>query len=203
MERWKHSILLDRRSMALGLLLVAGRARAQTSCAPPVVLFVCPAGSVKSAIAREMLRKRAATAGVRVQAQSRGIHPEDHVSPGLAANLKADGIDPASEAARTFVGTDAARADIVIAFDEATKIPALSRPGPGTFPRGIPITLRPRPHSPRASTIFWPSCARVRTPGVREPIGDPDSSGRRHPRRCAGLHGRLPGQVRVVGTPGP
>ena len=127
MQRWKHPILLNWRSVALGLLFVAGRAGAQTPCAPPVVLFVCPAGTVKSAIARETLRKRAATAGILVQAQSRGIHPEDHVSPGLAASLKADGIDPASEAARTFVDADAARADIVIAFDEAAKVPALSR----------------------------------------------------------------------------
>ena len=127
MERWKHPVTLDRRSVALGLVLVAGRAEAKTPCAPPVVLFVCPAGTVKSAIARETLRKRAAAAGVPVQAQSRGIHPEDHVSPGLAANLKADGIDPASEPARAFVDTDAATADVLIAFDEAAKVPALSQ----------------------------------------------------------------------------
>ena len=127
MERWKHKVTLDRRSVALGLLLFAGRAKAATPCAPATVLFVCPAGTVKSAIARETLRKRAAAAGVQVQAQSRGIHPEDHVSPGLAANLKADGIDPAAEPARTFVDADAARADVVIAFDEAAKVPALSQ----------------------------------------------------------------------------
>lgn len=127
MRPWTHPVTLHRRSVALGLLLMAGRARAQAPCAPPVVLFVCPAGTVKSAIARETLRKRAATAGILVQAQSRGIHPEDHVSPGLAANLKADGIDPASEPARTFVDADAARADVVVAFDEAAKVPALSQ----------------------------------------------------------------------------
>jgi protein-tyrosine-phosphatase len=127
MERWRYPVTLHRRSVALGLLLVAGRAGAKTPCAPPVVLFVCPAGTVKSAIARETLRNRAATAGVLVEAQSRGVHPEDHVSPGLAANLKADGIDPASEPARAFVDADAKRADVVIAFDEAAKVPALSQ----------------------------------------------------------------------------
>jgi protein-tyrosine-phosphatase len=116
----------SRRSIALALLLAPSVVRAQAApCAPPTVLFVCPAGTVKSAIARETLKARAAAAGVPVRVQSRGLHLEDHVSPGLAANLRADGLDPAAEPARQLQDADAGRADIVIAFDEAAQAPSL------------------------------------------------------------------------------
>ncbi len=117
---------LTRRSAAFALLLAPLAARAQAPpCSPPTVLFVCPAGTVKSAIARETLRARAAQAGVAVHVQSRGLHPEDHVSPALAANLRADGLDPAAEPARQFQDADIGQADIVIAFDEAAQASAL------------------------------------------------------------------------------
>ena len=118
---------LTRRALT-GLLLAAPTAlRAQPApCGPPpTVLFVCPAGTVKSAIARESLKARAARAGVPVRVQSRGLKVEDHVSPGLAANLTADGIDPTAEPARPLADGEVAAADIVIAFDDAAKAPAL------------------------------------------------------------------------------
>jgi protein-tyrosine-phosphatase len=80
---------------------------------------------VKSAIARETLKRRAAEQGVPVSVTSRGVHVEDHVSQGLAANLKADGLDAALETPRALASTDVSAADIVVAFDEATQIPAL------------------------------------------------------------------------------
>ena len=126
MERWKPTLSLSRRSVALGVLLLAGRAQAGTQpCAPPTVLFVCPAGTVKSAIARETLKRRAAQAAVAVNVASRGIHPEDHVSPALKASLAADGIDPRAEPVKALAPDDLARADIVIAFDEAAQAPGL------------------------------------------------------------------------------
>src|SRR4051794_30176677 len=89
---------LSRRVVVLAALAAPAALPAQAApCAPPTVLFVCPAGTVKSAIARETLKRRAAASGVRVRVVSRGVHPEDHVSPALAANLRADGIDPAAE----------------------------------------------------------------------------------------------------------
>ncbi len=101
-------------------------ARTTRAACPPVrVLFVCPAGSVKSAIARETLRKRAAAEGVSVIVASRGVHPEDHLSATLAAKLKRDGIDPASEPLRGLMPSDIAQADLIIAFDEAADEPAL------------------------------------------------------------------------------
>jgi len=94
-------------------------------CPVPQVLLVCPAGTVKSAIAREVLKRRAAARGVPLVATSRGVTPEDHVSPALAAHLRADGIDPGAQPLRRFDPADAAAADVVIAFDEAAQVPAL------------------------------------------------------------------------------
>ena len=117
---------LSRREVAVGILAAATAAQAHAAPCPPLrVLFVCPAGTVKSAIARETLRRRAAAARVSVHVESRGLHPEDHVSAGLAANLRADGVDPAAEPVRTFSEADLGGADIVVAFDEAAQAPAL------------------------------------------------------------------------------
>ena len=120
------------RHVSRRLVLFAGLAAPATlkaapqPCEPPRVLFVCPAGTVKSAIARETLRQRASAAGVPVRVISRGISPEDHVSPELAARLKGDGIDPTAEPARALTAADVANADIVIAFDAAAQSPLLS-----------------------------------------------------------------------------
>lgn len=92
---------------------------ARAACAPPRVLFVCPYGTVKSAIARETLRRRAAEAGVAVEARSRGVDIQDHVSPRLAAALRADGLDPAAEPARKLASADLTPGQIVVVFDEA------------------------------------------------------------------------------------
>lgn len=119
--------LHSRRSAVLVLLCAPALARAQSGPCPlaPVVLFVCPAGTVKSAIAREALKARAAAVGIPVRVFSRGIQPEDHVSPDLAAKLRADGIDPAAEPVLSLAAADVAAADIVIAFDEAAASPML------------------------------------------------------------------------------
>lgn len=116
-----------RRALVGGLILLAAPAAVAGTvpCRAPRILFVCPAGTVKSAIARETLKRRAAQQGVPVFVTSRGLHPEDHVSPALATNLEADGIDPRSEPLRALAASDLAAADIVIAFDEAAQAPAL------------------------------------------------------------------------------
>ncbi|ENZ82891.1 MULTISPECIES: low molecular weight phosphatase family protein [Caulobacter] len=133
-----HRSGLSRRSaLVFGLLLLPGVASAGDStsvsasanpraCAPYRVLFVCPAGTVKSAIAREVLRRKAPAWQVPIEVRSRGLKIEDHLYPELAERLHADGIEPTSEPARTFALADAAWADIVIAFDEAAAAPGLS-----------------------------------------------------------------------------
>lgn len=121
-----RSLTLHRRGAAFGLFALALPASvAAKPCAPPQVLFVCPFGTVKSAIARETLKARAAQAGVAVRVQSRGLHLADHVSPTLAARLRADGIDPAAEPARELQPADVSQADIVVAFDDAAQAPLL------------------------------------------------------------------------------
>ena len=119
--------VLSRRTFAAALLFAPTglRATAIPCPPPPIVLFICPAGSVKSAIARETLKARAAKAGLSVRAQSRGLKPDDHVSPGLLTNLKADNLDPAAEPLRALRAEDVSAAAIVIAFDEAAADPML------------------------------------------------------------------------------
>jgi protein-tyrosine-phosphatase len=120
--------LQRRHLLAAGLLLLGGQATAgEAPCAPPHVLFVCPVGTVKSVIARETLKRRAAERGVAVRVASRGVHPQDHLSPGLAANLKADGIDPHAEPIRALAPADLVDVDVVVAFDEAAQAPGLAR----------------------------------------------------------------------------
>jgi protein-tyrosine-phosphatase len=119
-----HNPFLTRRLMVAGLVATPSAALA-AACAPTRVLFVCPSGTVKSAIAREVLRGRIAAVGLPASVVSRGLKLEDHVSPALAANLRADGLDPAREPAIALTEADVARADIVIAFDDAADAPAL------------------------------------------------------------------------------
>jgi protein-tyrosine-phosphatase len=126
--------LVHRRHLLIALLAAGPTLVHAAPCPPPRVLFVCPAGTVKSAIARETLKRRAAERGVAVQAGSRGVHPEDHVSPGLAANLKADGIDPRAEPVRTFTPADLAGATVVVTFDEAAQAPGLAQARPWDIP---------------------------------------------------------------------
>jgi len=89
------------------------------------VLFVCPKGSVKSAIAREKLRREVKARGLAVDVQSRGVTPENDISPGLAAHLKEEGVNPLADPIRRFTRADAERSDVVIAFDEAASAPGL------------------------------------------------------------------------------
>jgi protein-tyrosine-phosphatase len=117
------SLPLSRRKLVLALLLVP----TPLTAAPcrPKVLFVCPAGTVKSPIAREMLKQAAAARGVAVDVRSRGLTPEDHVSEALAARLRADGLNPAAEPALPLTREDVAVADVVVAFDAAAQSPLL------------------------------------------------------------------------------
>lgn len=111
----------------LALLTLPPPVYGGTACWTTRVLFVCPMGSVKSAIAREKLRREAKLRGLAVDAHSRGVKPELDISAGLAAHLKEEGINPLADPLRQFVKTDADHADIVIAFDEAAMAPGLER----------------------------------------------------------------------------
>ncbi|MEQ1616855.1 MAG: hypothetical protein ABL883_00740 [Terricaulis sp.] len=81
------------------------------------VLFVCLHGTVKSPIAREHMRRMVAERGLQANIQSRGIAPEDAVTPQLAAALAADGIDVGSEPLQQLTTADLAAADIIVLFN--------------------------------------------------------------------------------------
>lgn len=82
------------------------------------VLFVCQAGTVKSAIAREHTRRLALQRGLDLTVWSRGVSPADHMTPDLAAALARDTIDVASEPIRALQDSDLSSADIVVVFTD-------------------------------------------------------------------------------------
>jgi protein-tyrosine-phosphatase len=107
---------LSRRTAILSAaaLLVAAKAPASRT---PRVLFVCLHGTVKSPIARELMRGQAKARGIAVQTRSRGVEPEEGASPEVAAALVRDGINVKREPLRALTQADAAWADVVVFFD--------------------------------------------------------------------------------------
>lgn len=110
---------LSRRNLLLGSLALAVTAGCATArrVPAPTVLFVCEAGTVKSAIARELFRRRARERRIAVTAFSRGLKIEDHLSPALRQKLLAEGIDTGADAPQVLQPQDWRRADIVVAFN--------------------------------------------------------------------------------------
>lgn len=114
--------LFDRRTLiAVGALLAVFPDSVMARRKPPVILFVCQAGTAKSAIARELFRKRAIARGISVVAFSRGLQIEDHVSQGLRQSLVADGIETRRDGFSVLKARDLRAADTVVTF---TPIPA-------------------------------------------------------------------------------
>ena len=83
----------------------------------PNVLFICRFGTVKSPIARELLRRRAAERRLELTAFSRGMNIEDHVSPGLAQALRADGLDIWRDPYMVLHESDIRTASQIVLFD--------------------------------------------------------------------------------------
>lgn len=96
------------------MLVIPGVASARVRV--PSVLFVCQAGTAKSAIARELLRKRARERRIAITAFSRGLVIEDHVSMSLRQRLDADAIDPRRDDFKLLSASDLRNADIVVSF---------------------------------------------------------------------------------------
>ena len=83
----------------------------------PRVLFICQFGSVKSAISRELFRRRAAERGITAIAVSRGIHPESHLDTQLRERLAGQSIDPARDGQHKLTRSDLRRADYTVLLD--------------------------------------------------------------------------------------
>ncbi len=116
----------DRRTvLTAGTLLPILLGAASAPAKPLTVLFVCQAGTAKSAIARELFRKRASERGIAAVAFSRGLHIEDHVSLPLRQKLAAERIETRRDGFSVLTARDVRAADIVIAF---TAIPPAHRP---------------------------------------------------------------------------
>jgi Low molecular weight phosphotyrosine protein phosphatase len=90
-------------------------------CRPARVLLVCQFGSVKSAVAREVMKRRAAHRGIEIEIRSRGITPEEHMSPALAVALRAEGVDTRAQPLTGLASTDWRRQDAIVAFDPVAK----------------------------------------------------------------------------------
>lgn len=84
---------------------------------PTMVLFICQFGSVKSAIARELLRRRATERHHSLTVFSRGITPEPHLPPALQRDLLREGIDTNRQPLQQLRQSDLDAADRVIIFD--------------------------------------------------------------------------------------
>jgi len=83
----------------------------------PQILLVCQFGSVRSAIARELLIRRATSRGIALHAWSRGITPEEHLSLALRDQLRAEQIDTTRQPLTALSADDLDAADLVIVFD--------------------------------------------------------------------------------------
>jgi protein-tyrosine-phosphatase len=90
---------------------------------PPTVLFVCEYGTAKSAIARELFRKRATQRGIAVTAFSRGLKIEDHIAPPLRKILDDEGIDSRRDGFAVLNGRDIRNAEIVVTFTPLPRRP--------------------------------------------------------------------------------
>ena len=109
---------LTRRTTLLGLAAAAALPVPALAMRAPRVLFVCRFATVKSATARELLRKRARERGIGLAVWSRGITPVDHLPPATRQRLiETYGIDPASQRPQALQQADLDRADVVVLFD--------------------------------------------------------------------------------------
>jgi len=118
-----------RRATVLGLAAAAALPARALAMRVPRVLFICRYATVKSATARELLRKRARERGVGVKVRSRGITPVDHLPPAIRQRLIDQfGIDPAAERPQALQQADLDRADVVVLFDNLP--PSLHKMGP-------------------------------------------------------------------------
>src|SRR3954454_12946538 len=103
--------------IVLALACLSSSSAAKVRPAPVRVLFVCQYGTVKSALARELFRKRAAERRIPAIAFSRGITPAEHLSAAARTSMTADAIDTARDPLRKLALADLRKADIIVIFN--------------------------------------------------------------------------------------
>ena len=80
------------------------------------VLFVCLHGAAKSVLAAADFERMAKERGLRVTAESAGTEPDAEIAPGVAAALKAEGVDLAGRRPQLVTREMAHAASRVVAF---------------------------------------------------------------------------------------
>ena len=80
------------------------------------VLFVCLHGAAKSVLAAADFERLAAERGLAITCDSAGTEPDPEIAPGVAAALRADGVDLGGRRPRRVTAADTARADRVVTF---------------------------------------------------------------------------------------
>ena len=80
------------------------------------VLFACLHGAAKSVLAAADFERLAAERGLAITADSAGTEPDPEIAPGVAAALRADGVDLGRRRPRRVSAADTARADRVVTF---------------------------------------------------------------------------------------
>ena len=110
---------ISRRALVVSVLaasLVGACASVRRGPAP-LVLFVCQYGTAKSAISRELFRRRVRQRHLAIEAFSRGLTIEDHMTPDLRASLATDGINTELEKPQVLQPRDWELASLVVAFN--------------------------------------------------------------------------------------
>ena len=80
------------------------------------VLFVCLHGAAKSVLAAVDFERLAKERGLGVTVESAGTEPDPEIAPGVAAALKAEGVDMAGQKPRLLTREMATRASRIVAF---------------------------------------------------------------------------------------
>jgi len=80
------------------------------------VLFVCLHGAAKSVLAAADFRRLAAERGLALTAEAAGTEPDPAIAPGVAAALRAEGVELGPTRPRRVTAADTARADRVVTF---------------------------------------------------------------------------------------
>ena len=80
------------------------------------ILFVCLHGAAKSVLAPADFERMAQARGLRVTVESAGTEPDPEIAPGVAAALRAEGVELAGQKPRLVTREMAAGASRIVAF---------------------------------------------------------------------------------------
>src|SRR5262245_59474435 len=80
------------------------------------ILFLCPHGAAKSALAAAYCQQLAAAHDIQLQVMSAGTDPDSEVAPAVVELLRAEDIDVTGQRPRRVTQEDLVRADRIISL---------------------------------------------------------------------------------------